>query len=67
MMVIKIEGENNNFAPHDEMISYIIEILKEKGECTEKDLYGKFTPDVIERHWPLSHALAKVKLNWMDA
>ncbi len=66
MMILKIEGDNNNFAPHDEMIKTIMEILKEKGECTENDLKAKFSPKTIERHWPLSYALARVKLNWLD-
>lgn len=67
MMIVQIAGEDKSFAPRSKMVETIATILKENGECTEHDLKAKgFTSKEIERHWSISYALARVKLNWLD-
>lgn len=52
----------------ERMAAVIVEIIKEKGGCLPQDLAARgFTPDEIDRHWPMAKALAYVELNIMDS
>ncbi len=68
MLVVDIHGTDNTFALHGRMATAIVAIMKERGECSPRDLAAKgFTPEEIERCWPMAKALAHVELNWMDS
>ncbi len=68
MEIVRVAGDENIFAPCQEMATEIAKILKDKGECRPSDLEAKgFPPQEVKRHWAMSYALAKVELNWMDA
>lgn len=67
MMIVKVQGKDNLFAPCREMATEIAKIMKEKGSCEPSDLQGAFSAEDIKRRWAMAYALAKVELNWMDA
>jgi hypothetical protein len=62
-------GSDHGRIPDAErMAAVIVEIIKEKGGCLPQDLAARgFTPDEIDRHWPMAKALAYVELNIMDS
>lgn len=68
MMIVRVQGENDIFAPCQRMATAIAEALKSKGSCTQSDVAAKgFSAEEIKRQWAMAFALAKVELNWMDA
>jgi len=67
MEIVRVAGDENIFAPCQEMATAIAKILKEKGSCEPSDLQGLFPAEDIKRKWAMAYALAKVELNWMDA
>ena len=48
----------------DRMVAAISEIMKSNGKCEPQHLRSlNYTPEEIELHWPMAHALACVALN----
>ncbi len=68
MEIVRVAGDEDVFAPCQDLATKIAKILKDKGECKPSDLEAKgFPSQEIKRHWAMSYALAKVELNWMGA
>ncbi|MDX9689757.1 MAG: hypothetical protein RBT70_04725 [Alphaproteobacteria bacterium] len=67
-MASTAQSENDIHAAYQDMMDAIVDVLKENGECVPADLKAKgFSQNDIERRWAMAYALARVKLNWMDA
>ena len=56
------------FAIAQRMATAIVALYREQGGCLPQDLQAKgFTPEEVERQWPMANALAQVALKITDA